>query len=271
MSDIPDPIVRIPRSLVIERPWPLPRKDQCWFYHYIDLPGGETLTGEWDFRGHFEQYVGRYPIVGKTVLDVGTAGGFLSFAAEQTGATVTGMDCRHAIEFDRIPFGNALHHTEWRDWLPIAQDFLSRMQGGFWYAWHKLGSRVQMSYTPLVELSLVDDRFDVVFAGAIIEHLADPVSAIGRMARVAKEAVIIAFTDVGNTDELTMQTMNPWRNPEWDHSWWILSRGLYKRVFENLGFEVTIVPATARRLVANQWQEVARYTIIAQRVRDGSS
>src|SRR5262249_48097679 len=47
MSDISDPTVRIPRSLVIERPWPLPKKGECWFYHYIDLPGGETLTGTW--------------------------------------------------------------------------------------------------------------------------------------------------------------------------------------------------------------------------------
>jgi len=270
MNDLVDPVARCPRSLVIERPRPLPNKDECWFYHYIDLPGGETLTGAWDIRGRFEQYIGGYPTAGKTVLDIGTAGGFLAFSAEQAGATVTALDCRHAIEFDRIPFRGALHHIERRDWMPFGQDHLTRMQNGFWYAWHKLGSRVQVSYTPLVELGFVDDRFDVVMAGATVEHLADPVSAIGRMARVAKEAVIVAFTDVGNTEELTMQPMNPWLNPEWDHSWWVLSRGLYKRVFENLGFEVVFVPSSACRPVTDGWEEVARHTIIARRVQEPS-
>jgi hypothetical protein len=235
------------------------------------LPGGETLTGAWDFRGRFDQYIGGYPIAGKTALDVGTAGGFMAFSAEQAGATVTSLDCRHAIEFDRIPFRGGLAHIERRDWLPVGQDHLKRMQNGFWYAWHKIGSRVSVSYTPLPELSFVDDRFDIVMAGAIVEHLADPVSAIGRMALLANEAVIVAFTDVEDTDELVMRPMNPWLNPEWDHSWWILSRGLYQRVFENLGFEVTIVPSSARRPVTDGWEEVGRHTIVARRVRERSS
>ena len=257
----------LPRSLVIESPWPVPDKDSCWFYHYIDLPGGEQLTGTWDFRGWFEQYIGNYPIAGKTVLDVGTATGYLAFSAEQAGAHVTGLDCRDATELDRIPFRDALAHTKRWEWLPTSNDFLHRMRLGFWYTWHALDSRVRVSYTPLIELDFIEDRFDVVFAGALVEHLADPISAIGRWARVAKEAVVICFTDVDNTSDLVMRTMNPWCTPEHDHSWWILSRGLYERVFNNLGFQLTFVPATARRLVNGGWEEVPRHTIVAQRVR----
>lgn len=267
MNNISNPADAIPGSLVIETPWPLPDKGDCWFYHYLDLPGGETLMGQWDIRDRFNQYIGGYAVAGKTVLDVGTAGGFLAFSAERAGATVTALDCRHAIEFGRtrIPFRDALHHTALRDWLPPTGAFLRTLKNGFWYSWQKLGSKVRVSYTPIEELAFVDDRFDVVMAGAIIEHLSDPVRAIGLMARVANEAVVIAFTEAGTSDDLVMQTLNEWTNPEHDHTWWRLSRGLYKRVFENLGFETTFVPATAKRLVDGTWQEVTRYTIIARR------
>jgi hypothetical protein len=72
--------------------------------------------------------------------------------------------------------------------------------------------------------------FDVVVAGAIIEHLSDPATAIGHFAQIASEAVIIAFTPVVDSDRLLMETMNDWANPQFDYSWWAISRGLYRRV-----------------------------------------
>src|SRR4249920_1356812 len=66
-------------------PWPLPRREDCFFYHDLDLPGGTTIGGHWDIRGHFDQYIGNQTLNGKKVLDVGTASGFLAFGAEQGG------------------------------------------------------------------------------------------------------------------------------------------------------------------------------------------
>ena len=266
MNDARDP-ADVSRSLPIEAPWPLANRDECRFYHCIDLPNGEFVAGDWDFRGQFEQYIGGYPLAGKTVLDVGTASGFLAFSAERAGATVTALDCRYPIEFDLLPFRDTVHYIERRDWLPEGAQHLAAIKRGFWYAWHKLGSRVHATYTPIHELGFVDDRFDVVFAGAIVEHLADPVSAIGNFARLANEAVIIAFTDVASSSDLVMRTMNDWTDPVHKHTWWMLSRGLYKRLFENLGFTITLVPSVARRFASGRWQEVRRQTIVARRVR----
>lgn len=47
-------------------------------------------------------------------------------------------------------------------------------------------------------------KFDVIFAGAIVEHISDPVSAIGAFARLANEAVIISMTGVVDTDAESM-------------------------------------------------------------------
>jgi SAM-dependent methyltransferase len=256
-----------------EPPWPAPLRSDCLFYHSLDFPDGDSVAGHWDIRGRFDEYIGRYQLAGKTVLDVGTGSGFLAFSAEAKGARVTAVDVRHATDFDRLPFQSSVYH---RDRLAWAADWEARwlrpLKRGFWYAWHKYGSDVQAVYTPLDNLAFWQRPFDVVIAGAIVEHLADPVSALGTLARLANEAVIIAFTDVYDSDELLMRTINDWSSPTFDYSWWVLSRGLYGRVFQNAGFEVEMVSASAMNNPAfnNHLMtptEVRRPTIIARRTR----
>ncbi len=76
-----------------ESPWALPRVEESVCYHSITYPDGETIEGAWDIRGLFDQYIGNYPIRGKTVLDVGTAGGFLAFE-EEAGPAIDPGDRR---------------------------------------------------------------------------------------------------------------------------------------------------------------------------------
>lgn len=256
-----------------EQPWPVPELSDCYFYHSIDLPDGTSIQGYWDIRGRFEQYIGGYPLAGKTVLDVGTATGFLAFSAEAAGGRVTALDARGSEDFQRVPFRDSLYHRDRSAWVADFEATSHRpLRNGFWHAWHKLQSQVEVVYESADKLHSWDRRFDVVLAGAIIEHLADPVSAIGGMARLANEAVIIAFTDVHDSEELIMRANGDWSNPVWDYEWWTLSRGLYRRVFENLGFAIEIVSSTA---LANPHpfnnlsgpQEVTRPTVIARRLR----
>jgi 2-polyprenyl-3-methyl-5-hydroxy-6-metoxy-1,4-benzoquinol methylase len=60
----------------------------------MDLPSLGTVNhfGSWDLRGRFDEYTGFVPIAGKTLVDVGSASGFLSFEAEKRGAVVTSFD-----------------------------------------------------------------------------------------------------------------------------------------------------------------------------------
>jgi hypothetical protein len=258
-------------------PPPLPSLDECEFYHSIDLPDGESLKGHWDIRGGFEQYIGNYPLSGKTVLDVGTASGFLAFAAEAAGASVVALEANGGLEFNRVPFQDAAAHRDRLAWAnAFDADSHRPMVNSFWYAWHKLHSAVPLVFAPVESLDLWQTRFDVVLAGAIIEHLSDPVSAIGRLARITDEAVIIAFTEVADTDELAMYPINGWTQPALDYVWWKLSRGLYRRVFDNLGFDVEFVDSVATynpnrhnpRSVPEVW---ARKTILARRRGSGAS
>jgi SAM-dependent methyltransferase len=212
----------------------------------MDFPDGESVAGEWDIRGGFDQYIGNYPISGKTVLDVGTASGFLAFEAEKRGARVTAIDALHPTEFERIPFAGSLHQTDRRAWVTETGTWLQGLKNGFWFARRKFASNVEMVNLPLAELPFWDRRFDVVIAGAIIEHLANPVPVLADLAAIANEAVIIAFTPVEDTDEQIMRTANDWSNPLHNFTWWILSRGLYRRVFGNVGFDVEFVTSVAK-------------------------
>jgi 2-polyprenyl-3-methyl-5-hydroxy-6-metoxy-1,4-benzoquinol methylase len=243
-------------------PWPMPALENCRFYHCMDFPDGESVSGPWDLRGRFGQYIGNYSVAGKTVLDVGSSSGFLAFSAERAGATVTAMELENVAEINLLPFrSQPYYHGDRARWEAVVEQDWRLIKNAFWYAWYKYDSRVEMIYVPLSKLKYWDRRFDVVFAGAILEHLADPVSVIGELARLAKEAVIIAFTPVAHEDDLLMRTANDWSNPEHYFTWWTLSTGLYKRVFDNVGFDIQIFAASAKM----HGQEASRHTIVARR------
>ena len=257
-----------------EQPWPL---SECnldsapppFFYHTLDFPDGTSVTGQWDIRGRFDSYIGNYPLGGKTVLDAGTATGFLAFSAERAGASaVTALDVRSAAECPRIPFHDSLFHRDRAKWIKDHDEQLFRpLKKGFWYAWHKLNSRVEVIYAPLDQLYGWDRTFDVVLAGAIIEHIADPISAIGAYARLANEAVIIAFTDILDTDEWVMRPAHDLSRQAVDFEWWSLSRGLYRQVFDNLGFTIEIHhdPKAIHTPHEGYEKEFTRPTLVARR------
>jgi SAM-dependent methyltransferase len=248
-------------------PWPMPKKDDCLFYHSMTFPDGENIEAAWDVRGLFQDYIGHYPIRGKTLLDVGTATGFLSFEAEKAGAIVTSLDAATGRELNYIPIEGHQYHGNRPAFIEASNYNLKMLKNSYWYGWHKFASKAAVEYIPIADLPFWDRKFDVVLAGAIVEHLPDPVTMIGNIARLATEAVIIAFVPVNETDELTMIAGDNWAGNTVDHSytWWILSRGLYRKIFDNLGFSVEFVDSQAIPTFANQTEPVTRKTVIARR------
>jgi hypothetical protein len=233
-----------------------PERAGLRFYHFFDFPDGESVSGIWDIRGRFDAYIGGYPISGKTLIDVGTASGFLAFSAEKAGASVTAFEAEDATCWDRIPFRRPL------DLAAMSRD-LEVQKSSYWYAHHKLASKVETLYGRIEDLGRSGRRYDVVLAAAIVEHLSNPVLALEHFARIAGEAVIIGFTPVLDSDQQMMETMNDWSDPQLDYTWWHISRGLYDRVFANLGFRVSYHPCVAH---FEGVVEHNRTTIVAQRI-----
>lgn len=249
----------------IEKPWNVASTDNCYFYHTIEYPNGEIQLGSWTIND-FSSYIGSFSVSKKSVLDIGTASGFLAFQAEKAGAIVTATDAKLAKEYKLVPFANTLYMDDilaWRE--TIESDLFLKMRNSFWYSWRKMSSNVEVAYCSVYDLIEVDRRFDVVICGAIIEHLSDPVSAIGAFARLANEAVIIAFTPVLDVDDCRMQPLNDWTNSNYAYVWWQLSRGLYKKIFNNLGFDIEITSACACQNTPGGPVNTVRPTIIARR------
>lgn len=248
-------------------PLPSPARGDCIFYHTMEYPDGEVNPGHWDIRGLFNGYIGDYPIAGKSVLDVGAASGFLSFEAEKAGATVTSLEARSAVDFTQVPHMGSGYLNDRAGFIEETDEILRRLKNSYWYSWRRLGSRAEVVHAPLNDLSKWDRRFDVVIAGAITEHLSDPVTAIGNLSVLAREAIIIAFDPVVNSDDLTLTAGPNWTDlrPRADHTWYFLSRGLYRRVFENLGFDVSFADSYAVPLFAGVTEPTRRTTVVATR------
>ncbi|SEG56873.1 hypothetical protein SAMN04488144_1243 [Methylobacterium sp. 190mf] len=250
-----------------EAPWANALNERSYWYHTMKFPDGDTVRGSWTIAD-FSQYIGGYDLTAKSVLDVGTASGFLAFNAEKAGAQVTGLDAASTDEFRHVPFSDSLSYRDIRQFKNTwTIHNLIPIKNSWWHAWYKYNSNAKCVYAPMPELyEWPEQMFDVVMAGAIVEHLSEPVYAIGAWARLAREAVLIPFTDVVPVDDLMMRPITPLDNSAINYVWWHLSRGLYNKIFDNLGFDVHYTLARAEHHDAEGGTQLAtRPSIIAIR------
>jgi hypothetical protein len=100
----------------------------------MDVPGLDGPTpGLWDLRGRFAEYIGRVDLVGRSVLDIGAASGFLSFSAEQAGA-------REGVSFDidigdrqnLLPFNDSLYYRDHAIWARERTAHFDLWKNAYW-------------------------------------------------------------------------------------------------------------------------------------------
>lgn len=216
-----------------------------YWYHSFYFDTGEAIRGYYDMGADVDGYGFPAAMKGLRVLDVGTASGWFAFYFEQQGADVTATDVRSDEDLDAYgrwqkpqpPTVSQGTDEEGRPlwWRPTS--------GPLWMIRDLLGSRVAFRNVPVAELSLEHfgagaKPFDLVFMGALLLHLRDPIGALIGARRVCRGKVI-ASTIVSDAQATappaqvlmdTKPTDRPWG------AWWLPNEACFRHWFTAAGF-----------------------------------
>ncbi len=143
------------------------------WYHSIELPDGTLTPGNVDLRSSAKKLLaGR--IDGLRALDVGTFDGFWAFELERRGAQTVAIDVER-LDAAQWPPRNRARLLEMAERLGGVE-----LGKGFRIAHAALGSRVERVVTDVYDVTpeQIGGPVDLVFMGALLLHLRDPVRAL---------------------------------------------------------------------------------------------
>ena len=226
---------------VLAHPRFVERLEDCFFYHAMELPEFGLVRGQWDLRERFDDYVGGVAVAGKSVLDVGTATGFLSFEAEKRGAArVLSFDMSDPRQQTFLPFKDKLYYRDPARWAEAYGAEIEQWKNAYWLCHRLLGSKAQVYYGNIYELPTELGQFDIALVGSVLEHLSDQITALASIARLTKETIVVV-SPMLQTEERIARFEALASNPEVDFTWWTYSLGVYREVFGMLGFRIARV------------------------------
>ena len=251
------------RSL-LARPRFVDRLEDCFFYHAMDLPGFGLVRGQWDLRGRFDDYVGGVEVAGKSVLDIGTATGCLSFEAEKRkAARVLSFDLSDAKQQAFLPFKDNLYSRDPEQWTRQYGAEIEQWKNAYWLCHRLLGSEAEVYYGNIYDLPQELGHFDIAIVGSVLEHLSDQIAALASIARLTRETIVIV-SPLLQTEERIARFEALAGNPEADFTWWTYSLGVYREVFGMLGFSIARVShSNYYYMYGDRFEE--RSTIVAAR------
>ncbi|MEW5789215.1 MAG: methyltransferase domain-containing protein [Pseudomonadota bacterium] len=241
----------------------MPDREDCLFFHVLDLPGGEVTDGAWDFRATESEYHGGFDFRGKRVLEIGCATGSHSFWMESQGARVTPYDLAPDYSWDLMP----THQQDPGETRAAMVEIIRKLNNGFDYCRDRLGSGLAMTHGSIYAIDPGLGDFDVVTFGSVLLHTRDPLGAL--QAAVSRAGTIIIMDRWPpnlDCDKPLMQFIpelanaKPWGGWTW---WWISPK-----VFENFlrihgftRFQLTV----SEHLYVPTGNRLKLFTLIAER------
>ena len=204
------------------------------WYHTIDLGNGIVTPGIYDHRPLLYHYGLPESLVGKTVLDIGTASGFFAFEFEKRGASkVVATDLPRWTDHDVSPKYRAQLSDE---------EFESYLKDPFSLAKKVLNSKVIKREISIYEISPETvGEFDVVFCGSLLQHLTDPIKALFNIREVTREQAIVAtMIDLSPSEKPRALFLNQGDKM----TWWAPNLTCLVRMVESVGFEHVEIAST---------------------------
>jgi len=174
---------------------------------------------------------------GMRVLDVGASTGFFAYEFERRGAAeVVAVELPRWDAHDWTPRYRAGLDTR----ATSEQENVERevMRDGFTIVGEALGStRVRRIWKAIYELTAADlGTFDLVFSGAMLMHVRDPVLGIQRMRECCKQdgrLIVSISTTMPDASEPIARFVGEWNQC----NWWQMSPPCLDRVLQCCDFD----------------------------------
>jgi SAM-dependent methyltransferase len=216
-----------------------------WWYHSYYFDNGFAVRGEYDIGLDIASYGFPASMEGMRVLDVGTGAGWFAHYFEQKGAIVTTVDARGYCDFDMygryenpaVQAGGRQPDRTDEAGNPIYDSPVSR---GFWIMKDILKSRIRFRNARIYDLSpelFGGEKFDLVFLGAILCHVRDPIGALMAARKVCRSKVMASVpTVIGEPASETMPRQYlPYTDVD-NISWWLPNEACLRHWFLAAGF-----------------------------------
>jgi SAM-dependent methyltransferase len=234
---------------IYAQPRHVTRLEECDFYHHIDLPGVGEVGSGWDLRKTVDQYLGNLDFLGKRVLDVGTASGFLTFSMEARGAEVVSFDVSDPADLNYVPYQHPRFPVERLSRMHMG--CVPRVANSYWYAHRALGSKAKVFYGNVNDLPDALGTFDIVLVGMILPHLRDPFQALYSASRRCADTLVVTQQASPPGALPSAQFMPNIRldpnNLEHYLHWWGLSERCLINMLEVLGFGIASATRSMHR------------------------
>lgn len=217
-----------------------------WWYHSYYFENAYGVRGDYDIGVDVGGYGFPKSLKGMRVLDIGTGAGWFAHYFEQLGAKeVVTVDARGYCDFDvygragyeEFDAGGREPDRLLDDGRPV---YYSPVSQGFWIMKDLLGSGVKYRNGRVYDVSpalVGEEKFDLVFMGAILCHLRDPIGALMAARSVCRHRIIASTPVVlGERDpaEMPLQYM-PYTAVD-KISWWLPNEGCFREWFLAAGF-----------------------------------
>ncbi len=215
-----------------------------WWYHSYYFSNGYEIRGDYNIGADIANYGFPASMAGMKVLDIGSGSGWFSTYFAQQGAEVTAVDARGYSDFDiygRFSYPPLADEKPKPDRVdeegkPI---YFSAVNSTFWLMKDMLGTPIRFKNARVYEVSpaLFDgEMFDLVFMGALLLHLRDPIGAL-MAARSVCRGQLIASTPVVLGEPETNMPCQYLPYTEIDHiTWWLPNAACFKHWFLAAGF-----------------------------------
>lgn len=235
--------------------------EDCDFYHTVDIPGRGVVRGQWDLRQHVDEYLGGYQFVGKRVLEVGPASGFLTFEMERRGAEVVALEVPDDPGWDFVPFPDEVL----RPIFAPRRQHMTRIKNSFWFMHNCNHSKARLCYGNSSQIPDSLGSFDVAVMASVLLHCERPVRIIAECAKRAGTLIVTEIYRQELEGHPVCSLVPTAENKAWD-TWWQFSTDFFRQYFGVLGFGNTSI-VRHEQILENSRIAVPFFTIVAQRHR----